>query len=155
MLVSFVRTPVVRRSGGAGRSPAEGGARDAMATKAVVVVEDDRAVAQLIQEVINDEPGYGAVTVRDGAKALAVLEAVHTDLVILDVDLPGLSGFDIYDWLRRRDDTRRVPVLFMSARRHAEELERRNIADVLRKPFHLDDLMARVDALLRPAARQP
>ena len=126
-----------------------------MATKAVVVVEDDKAVAQLIQEVINDEPGYGAVTVRDGAKALAVLEAVHTDLVILDVDLPGLSGFDIYDWLRRHGETRQVPVLFMCARRHTEELERRRIGDVLRKPFHLDELMARVDALLRETPRKP
>jgi len=125
-----------------------------METKAVVVVEDNKAVADLVQEVINDEPGYGAVTVRDGAKALAVLEAVHTDLVILDVDLPGLSGFEIYDWLRRHDATAHIPVLFMSARAHAAELERRRIVDVLHKPFALDDLLGRVHHLLGRRARE-
>jgi len=124
-----------------------------MATKAIVVVEDDQAVADLIQEVVNDEPGYGAVTVHDGAKALAVLEAVHTDLVILDVDLPGLSGFDIYDWLQSHHATAHVPVLFMSARHHADEFARRHIHDVLHKPFHLDDLLERVHALLRHPGR--
>ena len=124
-----------------------------MATKAVVVVEDDKAVAQLIQEVINDEPGYGAVTVRDGAKAIAALEAVRADLVILDVDLPGISDLEVYDHLRGREATAALPVLFMSARRHGEELERRQIGDALRKPFHLDDLMARVDSLLRESPR--
>lgn len=125
-----------------------------METRAIVVVEDNRAVAELVQEVINDEPGYGAVTVRDGAKALAVLEAVRTDLVILDVDLPGLSGFEIYDWLKGRDDTAHVPVLFMSARAHTAELDRRRIADVLQKPFALDDLLERVHHLLRRRVRE-
>lgn len=123
-----------------------------METKAIVVVEDNEAIARLIQEVLNDVPGYGAVTVGDGALGLEVISAVKADLVILDIDLPGLSGFDIYDRLRSRPETATIPTLFMSAAMHEDELARRELRDYLRKPFDLDDLLARVGAIL---ARSP
>ena len=120
-----------------------------METKAIVIVEDNDAIARLIQEVLNDVPGYGAVTVADAALALDVVAAVHPDLVILDVDLPGISGFDLYDLLRGRPQTAGVPALFMSADEHAAEVARRGVP-FLAKPFDLDDLLAQVHALLRP-----
>jgi DNA-binding response OmpR family regulator len=115
-----------------------------METRAIVVVEDNEPIARLIQEVLNDVPGYGAVTVPDGAIALDVIAAVRADLVILDVDLPGLDGFEIYDRLKSKPDTASIPTLFMSAAAHEEELERRGIHAYLRKPFDLDDLLATV-----------
>ena len=126
-----------------------------METKAIVVVEDNEAIARLIQEVLNDVPGYGAVTVGDGALALEVISAVKADLVILDIDLPGLSGFDIYDRLRSRPETATIPALFMSAAMHEDELARRELRDYLRKPFDLDDLLARVDAILARSPAHP
>ena len=130
------------------RSPGTGSGTGAgMETRAIVVVEDNEPIARLIQEVLNDVPGYGAVTVPDGAIALDVIAAVRADLVILDVDLPGLDGFEIYDRLKRQPDTASIPTLFMSAVAHEEELERRGIQDYLRKPFDLDDLLAQVDAI--------
>ena len=120
-----------------------------METKAIVIVEDNDAIARLIQEVLNDVPGYGAVTVADAALALDVVAAVRPDLVILDVDLPGISGFDLYDLLRSRPQTAGVPALFMSADEHAAEVARRGVP-FLAKPFDLDDLLAQVHALLRP-----
>ncbi len=122
-----------------------------METRAIVVVEDNEPIARLIQEVLNDVPGYGAVTVPDGAIALDVISAVRADLVILDVDLPGINGFELYDRLREKPETAAVPVLFMSAAAHEEELERRGIQDYLRKPFDLDDLLAQVDAIFERA----
>ncbi len=118
-----------------------------METRAIVVVEDNEPIARLIQEVLNDVPGYGAVTVPDGAIALDVISAVRADLVILDVDLPGINGFELYDRLRGKPETAAVPVLFMSAAAHEEELRRRDINHYLSKPFDLDDLLARVDTL--------
>lgn len=115
-----------------------------MDTKAIVVVEDNKAIARLIQEVLNDVPGYGAVTVGNGAAALAVIAEVHADLVILDIDLPGISGFDIHDRLRSHPETAGVPVLFMSAAPYAGELASRGYHDYLRKPFDLDELLDRV-----------
>ena len=126
-----------------------------MDTKAIVVVEDNEAIARLIQEVLNDVPGYGAVTVGDGALGLEVISAVKADLVILDIDLPGLSGFDIYDRLRSRPETATIPALFMSAAMHEDELARRELRDYLRKPFDLDDLLARVEAILARSPAHP
>ena len=122
-----------------------------METRAIVVVEDNEPIARLIQEVLNDVPGYGAVTVPDGAIALDVIAAVRADLVILDVDLPGLDGLELYDRLKGRPETAAILVRFMSAAAHEEELQRRGIQDYLRKPFDLDDLLARVDAIFERA----
>ena len=126
-----------------------------METRAIVVVEDNEPIARLIQEVLNDVPGYGAVTVPDGALALDVISAVRADLVVLDVDLPGINGFEIYDRLKRHPETASIPTLFMSAAAHEEELQRRGIQDYLRKPFDLDDLLAQVDAIFERAGAPP
>lgn len=115
-----------------------------MDTRVIVVVEDNEAIARLIQEVLNDVPGYGAVTVPNGAIALDVISAVRADLVILDVDLPGLDGFAIFDHLRDMPPTTDTPVLFMSAASHSGELTRRGIANYIGKPFDLDDLLGKV-----------
>lgn len=115
-----------------------------MDTRVIVVVEDNEAIARLIQEVLNDVPGYGAVTVPNGSVALDVISAVRADLVILDVDLPGLDGFAIFDHLRDAPPTTDTPVLFMSATSHSGELNRRGIANYIGKPFDLDDLLGKV-----------
>lgn len=129
-----------------------------MDTKAIVVVEDNAAIARLVQEVLNDVPGYGTVTVEHGAAALAVIAEVHADLVIMDIDLPGINGFEIADRLAEKPATARVPILFMSAASHDEELARRRAEHYLPKPFDLDDLLDKVRAIFErpsPAGERP
>ena len=96
-----------------------------MDPKTIVVVEDNEPIARLIREVLNEVPGYGAVALANSALAPALIAAVRADLVILDIDLPGLSGLELYDRLRDRPETADIPVLFMSATAHREELARR------------------------------
>jgi DNA-binding response OmpR family regulator len=119
-----------------------------MDPKTIVVVEDNEPIARLIREVLNEVPGYGAVALADGTFAPELIAAVRADLVILDIDLPGLGGLELYDRLRERPTTADIPVLFMSAAAHREELARRGIYDYLHKPFDLDDLLVRVERLL-------
>lgn len=76
-----------------------------------------------------------------------MVPAVRPGLVILDVDLPGLGGGALYDHLRARPATATIPVLFMCAAAREGELAGRGIRDYLRKPFDLDDLLARVRAI--------
>lgn len=118
-----------------------------MDTRVIVVVEDNEAIARLVQEVLNDVPGYGAVTVPNGAVALDVIAAVRADLVILDVDLPGLGGFEIFDHLRALPHTANTPVLFMSATSHSNELSQRGVRYYIGKPFDLDDLLGKVNLI--------
>jgi DNA-binding response OmpR family regulator len=121
--------------------------------KRVIIGEDDEPIAVLLRDAINDEPGYQALIVPDGEKIEDVVRERHTDLLILDIMMPGLSGFEIYDRLKAHAGTQRMPILFISAAvgHYAEDLLRRGITDVIAKPFDLNDLLDRVRALCPPA----
>ena len=119
-----------------------------MADRVVLIVEDEPTIGEMIESVLNDEAGCRATAVPDGAAALAYLAGVVPDLVVLDVNLPGLDGFALHDLLHARPATATVPVLFMTAGGHEAEFARRGVADWLAKPFDLDDLLQRVAAAL-------
>ena len=96
-------------------------------TRVVVIGEDDEPIAILLRESINDEPGYQAVVVSDGAMVLDTVRSVHADLLILDIMMPGLNGFEVYDRVREDPDVRHMPVLFISAAadQHAADFKQR------------------------------
>jgi DNA-binding response OmpR family regulator len=121
--------------------------------KRVVIGEDDDPIAVLLRDAINDEPGYQALIVAEGGNVEDAVRERHTDLLILDIMMPGLSGFEIYDRLQADPRTSGMPVLFISAAvgHFAEDLLRRGIVDVIAKPFDLTDLLDRVRALCPPA----
>jgi DNA-binding response OmpR family regulator len=119
-----------------------------MTPKAILIVEDNESIAELIKMTLSEIPGYSAVTVGNGAEALEVIAQMQTDLVILDYDLPGLNGLEIYDQLQGRTATKSPAVLFVSARIPQKELAKRGITKYLNKPFDLEDLHREVKALL-------
>ncbi len=119
-----------------------------MDQRAILVVEDTAPIAEIIETVLNDIPHYQATAVTDGAEALAFVAEVHVDLVLLDINLPGLDGFAVYDLLRARPATATVPILFMTAGVHEAELARRHVRGYIKKPFDLDDLLLRVASAL-------
>lgn len=91
-------------------TPRVGGPRErTVAIQAIMVVEDEPGIAEIIEFSLNDEPGYQATTVNDGAAALAFLAEVRVDLIILDINLPGLDGFAIHDLARARAETSTTP----------------------------------------------
>jgi len=124
-----------------------------MGQRVILVVEDTAPIAEIIETVLNDIPAYQATAVANGAEALAFVAEVRVDLVLLDVNLPGLDGFAIHDLLRVRPDTATVPILFMTAGLHDEEFARREVRGHIKKPFDLDDLMARVASALAGGGR--
>ena len=114
--------------------------------------EDDEPIAFLLRDSFNDEPGYQAVVVRDGALVLETLRQVKADVLILDIMMPGLNGFEVFDLIRADASIKDLPVLFMSAATatYEEEFKRRGIRDVLAKPFDLNDLIERIKKLCPP-----
>ena len=106
----------------------------------------------LLRDAVNDEPGYQSVVVPDGALLLDTVRQVHADLLILDIMMPGLNGFEIYDKVRADPEIRDMPVLFVSAAaaQFEKEITQRSITEVIRKPFDLNDLLDRVRALCPP-----
>jgi len=115
----------------------------------VVIGEDDEPIARLLHDAINDEPGYQAVIVPDGAVVLETVRQVHADLLILDVMMPGLNGIEVFDRVRADKDVRDMPVLFVTAAtvNFERQFRDRRISDVIAKPFDLNDLLARVRKL--------
>ena len=121
----------------------------------VLVVEDDRPVGELLAAAIGDEPGYCAIHVREPAEALEAAKQVKPDVFVVDVNLPGMSGLELYDRLRRDERTRDIPVLFETAggEENAEEFRKRGIAAYVKKPFDLNEVVAYVKLLARHRPR--
>lgn len=120
----------------------------------LLLVEDDRDVADAVVIALEDE-GWKVEHAADGPTGLRRAQSGEHDLIILDVRLPGMNGFDICRELRRSST---VPVLFLTAR--GEELDKvvgleLGGDDYLAKPFGVRELKARVRALLRRAAIRP
>ncbi|HEY3365347.1 MAG TPA: response regulator transcription factor [Symbiobacteriaceae bacterium] len=120
----------------------------------LLLVEDDHDLAGAIRLGLEDE-GWNLEHAPDGLTGLRRAESGEHDLVILDVRLPGLNGFDLCRQLRRSAN---VPVLFLTAR--GTEMDKvvgleLGGDDYLAKPFGMRELRARVRALLRRAGTQP
>jgi DNA-binding response OmpR family regulator len=122
-----------------------------MANKGILIVEDEVGIGEILEYALNDEPGYHATTVTNGAAALAFLAEVRVDLILLDINLPGLDGFAIHDFIRARPVTAATPILFMTAADHTAEFVRRGVTTWLQKPFDLDDMLALVAAAMGDA----
>jgi DNA-binding response OmpR family regulator len=119
----------------------------------VLLVEDERDLAGLLAQNLKLE-GLDVRTVEDGREALGLVRSWVPDLVILDLMLPGLDGFEVLRGIRAH--SRELPVLILSARGEEQDKIRGFRLDAdqyVTKPFALLELLERVQALLRRGAR--
>jgi two-component system response regulator MprA len=122
-----------------------------IASARVLVVEDDEAIADVLRRSLRAE-GHEVRSAGDGAEALTAAEQFSPDLVVLDLGLPRLDGMEVCRRLRAESD---VPILILTARTETEDRVKgldTGADDYLPKPFELDELLARLRALLRRAA---
>jgi len=120
----------------------------------VLIVEDDHNIGNLVRTYL-ERDGYGVVWVRSGEEALAELDRHSLNLVVLDVGLPGIDGFEVCRRMRARSE---VPVIMLTAR--DEEVDRvlgleLGADDYVPKPFSPRELVARVKAVLRRTQPKP
>jgi DNA-binding response OmpR family regulator len=123
----------------------------------VLIVEDEHSIGSLIRSYLSRD-GYGVVWVRSGEEALVELVRHSVRIVVLDIGLPGMDGFEVCRQIRARSS---VPILVVTAR--DEEPDRvagleLGADDYITKPFSPRELVARVKAILRrsePAPRDP
>ena len=121
-----------------------------MPNNKILVVEDDRNLLDTLKYNLHKE-GYDVVVAADGAEALDIARSQKPDLIILDIMLPKLSGFEVCRILRKEMT---IPILMLTAK--AEEVDKVvgleiGADDYMTKPFSLRELLARVRAMLRRA----
>jgi len=119
----------------------------------VLVADDDAELRELIAFTLS-QAGYLVIKAGDGSAAVRLFAAEAPDLVVLDINMPALSGFQVCEAIRARS---RVPVMMLTVRGEEEDLVRAlglGADDYLTKPFSPRTLLARIRALLRRAGME-
>ena len=114
-------------------------------TLSILVVEDDPGVADLLRVLLNDVDGWAATVAHDAVEARAIIQQVRLGVLILDINLPGISGLEL---LRQDENWQEPPVIIVSSavdEPHLRQAIRRARASkVLSKPFDVDQVIAAI-----------
>ena len=113
----------------------------------ILIVEDEIPISQLIKISLK-KAGYQGTCVYDGAEALDLLEEKNFDLILLDIMLPGASGYEVLEYAK----TLNIPVIFITAKNSLEDRVKglkMGAEDYIIKPFEVVELLARVEVVLR------
>ena len=121
---------------------------------ALLIVEDEPDMRTALCELLSDE-GYRTLTAPDGAAALRVLDRVVPALVVADLRMPVMNGWDFVDQVLARDDLRELPVLVFSAEGVRPRAPLPETIATFAKPDDLDRLVAAVNARLTAARSGP
>ena len=117
----------------------------------ILIVEDDQELSQLFQKVL-EKNGYQVKSASDGAQALEILDKEYIDLIISDIMMPRLDGFQLTQAIRQTDRT--VPVLLITAKDSFGDKQKGFLSgadDYMVKPVDVEEMLQRVGALLRRA----
>jgi DNA-binding response OmpR family regulator len=121
-------------------------------TVSILIVEDDQAVAELLRTLFNDVPGWSATVTHDAATARDVSRQVRLSVLVVDVNLPGVSGLELLELLREDPNWHAPPVILVSAGAQRPEIwksiSQGHAIGFVPKPFDLDHLTAVVEAAL-------
>jgi two-component system cell cycle response regulator len=123
--------------------------RDDEAT--VLIVEDSPQVVELLETFLGDVPGIRTVSALDGEEGMARLQDARPDLVLLDLMIPKLSGFELCRRIKDDPRTRLIPVIIVTALDMNADYERARECgadDFLRKPINRIELLTRIESLL-------
>jgi len=120
----------------------------------ILVVDDEPGVRDLISDALN-LVGLSSITAAHGMEALTKLRDNQVDLMILDINMPTMDGYEVLE--RMRDQGSRTPVIVLTARLDREDTKRAfqlGADDFVRKPFGIEELTLRVNAILRRSQPQ-
>ncbi len=116
----------------------------------ILVAEDERDIRELITFTLKYH-GFEVITADNGEQALQLASEAQPDLLLLDVRMPRLSGYEVCQRVKQQESTRHIPVVFLSAKGQEAEIQQGRQAgavDYILKPFSPQELAERLKALL-------
>jgi len=119
--------------------------------KKVIVVDDNPDVIFSVKNGLEDiSPDYQITGVESGEKCLELLQTESPDLILLDIMMPGMSGWKTYDKIKENDTWKNIPIVFLTARTDKVAKNAGGFLgeDYIEKPFDIDDLRGRIDKIL-------
>lgn len=117
------------------------------ATKTILLVEDDAAIAELLVQIIVQETPYRVLSVPDGLQALDMVKKIRPDLLLLDYWMPVIHGIELYDRLRAIKGMEHIPTIMLSVNPPLQEIKKRQIT-CIRKPFDVDQLLRAIQSMM-------
>lgn len=121
--------------------------------KKILVVDDEDDILHFL-ELVLEEKGYDVITASGGHEALTRAQMDKPDLVLLDIMMPQMDGWEVLKLLRVDEETTRIPVAMLSARIEAKDRVQglqEGAIDYICKPFSLQELFAKIDAIFQQA----
>lgn len=122
--------------------------------KPMILVVDDSTTNVVLLEAILEDKGYRIETALNAKEAYAILAQQNPDLILLDLLMPKISGFDFLTQIRGNENTRNTPVIVVSALTDEENITKimgMGAIDFIKKPIDLQYLVERVDSVLHPS----
>ncbi len=119
----------------------------------IVIVDDEVLILEFCKIILSEK--YEVITESNSKKALNLISNEKPDLIIMDLKMPGMDGFRIFDLLKENNDTQNIPVLFITASTSDEELpdtfwqQTLECDGFLSKPFDSHTLLARIEDIFR------
>lgn len=119
--------------------------------KKIMIVDDEESLIELVTAVLEQE-GYEVIAAMNGEEALEKLKTVKPDLILLDMMMPGMSGREVCERIRKDPKTKDLKVAFITVAKFSETgrdvLKKMNVLDYITKPFENEDLVGRVKKLV-------
>ena len=119
-------------------------------TKKIVLAEDEPQIARLIEFKLNKE-GYSVIWKENGEEALKAIKEDKPDLILLDIMMPVMGGYEVLRRLKEDEKLKSVPVIMLTARAQEKDVVKgidMGAEDYITKPFHPAELLARVKRIL-------
>ncbi len=115
--------------------------------KKIAVIDDSRTFVDLMESILERE-GYEVLPIVGSAGAFDRVKRERPDLVILDIMMPGQSGWEVLDMLQFDSETRGIPIIISTAVKSTASRLRGRQFEILRKPFDIDVLLEKVEAAI-------
>lgn len=124
-------------------------------TQKILVIDDSRLVVVMLRDGLENH-GYAVLTASDGQEGLRRVEQDHPDLIILDLQMPTMDGYDFVNELEKIQSVRTIPVIMLTADETSPDLNRmKAVKGCLQKPVHVAELVGKIRECLPTSSDGP